>query len=113
MGFDCEVNESFEFIYQTELDDDLIEHEYDHVLVGKFDGNPNPSKDEVDDWKWIDMETLKCCSKPRVLLVGDAAGIDPLFGEGITSALALGAIAAQSAFDSCLSKLLASTSSDL
>ncbi len=39
------------------------------------------------------------CSKPRVLLVGDAAGVDPLLGEGITSALALGIIAAQTAFD--------------
>jgi geranylgeranyl reductase family protein len=39
------------------------------------------------------------CSKPRVLLVGDAAGVDPLLGEGITSALALGTIAAQAALD--------------
>jgi flavin-dependent dehydrogenase len=39
------------------------------------------------------------CSKPRVLLAGDAAGIDPLFGEGITSALAQGVVAAQAAFD--------------
>jgi geranylgeranyl reductase family protein len=39
------------------------------------------------------------CSEPRVLLVGDAAGIDPLFGEGITSALALGVIGAETAFD--------------
>jgi geranylgeranyl reductase family protein len=39
------------------------------------------------------------CSKPRVLLVGDAAGVDPLLGEGITSALALGTIAAQVALD--------------
>jgi flavin-dependent dehydrogenase len=37
------------------------------------------------------------CSLDRVLLTGDAAGVDPLFGEGITSALALGVIAAQSA----------------
>ncbi|HXM51191.1 MAG TPA: NAD(P)/FAD-dependent oxidoreductase [Pyrinomonadaceae bacterium] len=37
------------------------------------------------------------CSLDRVLLTGDAAGVDPLFGEGITSALALGMIAAQSA----------------
>lgn len=35
----------------------------------------------------------------RTLFVGDAAGTDPLFGEGIGSALALGLIAAQSAFD--------------
>lgn len=39
------------------------------------------------------------CSVPRVLLAGDAAGIDPLFGEGITSALAQGVIAAQAAYD--------------
>lgn len=36
------------------------------------------------------------CSVPRVLFVGDALGAEPLFGEGISSALALGTIAAQS-----------------
>jgi flavin-dependent dehydrogenase len=35
-------------------------------------------------------------SSHRVLLTGDAAGIDPLFGEGIFSALALGRITAAS-----------------
>lgn len=59
MGFDCEMSEVFDFIYQTKLDNDLFEHEYDHVLVGKFDGNPNPSIDEVDDWKWVDVTNLK------------------------------------------------------
>jgi len=34
-------------------------------------------------------------SAPRILLVGDAAGADPLFGEGISMALGYGAIAAQ------------------
>jgi len=32
---------------------------------------------------------------PRLLLVGDAAGVDPLFGEGIAPALAYGQVAAQ------------------
>jgi geranylgeranyl reductase family protein len=44
------------------------------------------------------------CCQYRILLVGDAAGVDPLFGEGITSALALGMIAAQSAFDAIRTK---------
>ena len=35
----------------------------------------------------------------RVVLTGDAAGIDPLFGEGIFSALALGRIAGRSVAD--------------
>jgi flavin-dependent dehydrogenase len=39
------------------------------------------------------------CSQHRVLFVGDAAGLEPLFGEGIASALGLGTIAAQFAFD--------------
>ncbi len=34
-------------------------------------------------------------SAPRVLLVGDAAGADPLFGEGISIALGYGAVAAR------------------
>lgn len=59
MGFDCEVREVFEFIYHAELDNGLFEHEYDHVLVGRFDGEPNPSRDEVDDWKWVSLTTLK------------------------------------------------------
>ena len=33
-------------------------------------------------------------SRPRVLLVGDAAGVDPLLGEGIPCALAYGEAAA-------------------
>lgn len=34
-------------------------------------------------------------SVPRVLLVGDAAGADPVFGEGISIALGYGAVAAR------------------
>jgi flavin-dependent dehydrogenase len=40
-------------------------------------------------------------SAPRVLLVGDAAGADPIFGEGISIALGYGAIAAQEIAESC------------
>lgn len=38
-------------------------------------------------------------SQPRLLLVGDAAGVDPLFGEGISPALAYGQPAAQAVVD--------------
>jgi flavin-dependent dehydrogenase len=34
-------------------------------------------------------------SIPRVLLVGDAAGVDPIFGEGISLALGFGKLAAR------------------
>jgi isopentenyl-diphosphate Delta-isomerase len=59
MGFDCEVQKVFEFIYRASLEDGLSEYEYDHVLIGKFDGDPTPNGGEVDDWKWADLTTLR------------------------------------------------------
>jgi flavin-dependent dehydrogenase len=38
-------------------------------------------------------------SAPRVLLVGDAAGVDPLLGEGISFALGYGDVAARALRD--------------
>ena len=43
--------------------------------------------------RWFSPENPM--SAPRVLFVGDAAGADPLFGEGISIALGYGALAAQ------------------
>jgi flavin-dependent dehydrogenase len=43
--------------------------------------------------RWFSPENQM--SLPRVLLVGDAAGADPLFGEGISIALGYGALAAR------------------
>jgi isopentenyl-diphosphate delta-isomerase len=59
MGFDCEVREVFEFIYHAKLNNGLYEHEYDHVMVGRFDGNPTPNRDELDEWRWVDPKTIK------------------------------------------------------
>ena len=59
MGFDCEPREVFEFIYHAKLDNGLSEHEYDHVVVGRFDGSPTPNRDEVDEWKWVNSMTIK------------------------------------------------------
>ncbi|MCA2002315.1 MAG: NAD(P)/FAD-dependent oxidoreductase [Chloroflexi bacterium] len=43
--------------------------------------------------RWFEPQNT--FSAPRVLLVGDAAGVDPLFGEGISVALGYGAVAAR------------------
>jgi isopentenyl-diphosphate delta-isomerase len=59
MGFDCELREAFEFLYRAELDGSLVEHEYDHVFVGRFDGSPEPDASEVEDWRWVSMDELR------------------------------------------------------
>ncbi len=59
MGFDCELQELFSFVYWAELDNDLIEYEFDHVFVGYSDREPILNPDEADDWQWIDLQVLQ------------------------------------------------------
>ena len=58
MGFDCELEEAFSFVYKANVGDGLTEHEYDHVFVGKSDALPVPDPEEVEDWKYVDMDWL-------------------------------------------------------
>lgn len=58
MGIDCELREVFDFVYQARLEEGLTENEYDHVLVGYFDGVPKANSIEVADWKWTDLTAL-------------------------------------------------------
>jgi isopentenyl-diphosphate Delta-isomerase len=59
MGFECSLEEKFCFIYKAELGKNMIEHEYDHVLFGQYNRNPNPNPEEVSDWKWVSLSSLK------------------------------------------------------
>lgn len=59
MGFDCELNVLFHFIYKTQFKKiDLFEHELDHVIIGHFNGKIFPDPDEVETYKWIDIHDL-------------------------------------------------------
>lgn len=59
MGFDCELTFSHKFIYKVELDNNLIEHEWDHVLIGSYDGTPNLNPEEALNWKFIALDSLQ------------------------------------------------------
>jgi isopentenyl-diphosphate delta-isomerase len=58
MGLQCELKRVFSFIYHTPVENNLIEHEYDHVLVGYTDREPVPNVNEVMNYKWIDRLDL-------------------------------------------------------
>ena len=58
MGFDAPLTKLFDFIYRVELEDGIIEHEYDHILFGYFDGVPIPNHFEVSDWRWVELNRL-------------------------------------------------------
>ena len=59
-GFEpAELAEAFSFVYRAEDPaSGLTEHEFDHVFCGRFDGEPKPNPDEIDEWKWVDVEDL-------------------------------------------------------
>ncbi len=59
MGFDCEIQEKFHFIYKAELEEGLFEHELDRVFTGFYEGEVNFNPEEVMDYKWIGMDELK------------------------------------------------------
>ena len=59
MGLNVDLKETFSFIYKANLENGLIEHEFDHVFVGFTDFNPDINTNEVEDWKWIDLSFLE------------------------------------------------------
>ncbi len=58
MGIDCRLEKAFSFIYRAELDNNLIEHELDHVYIGFTSQIPHPNPDEVSAWRLVDYSVL-------------------------------------------------------
>jgi len=59
MGFDCDLVEVFSFKYKAAFDNGLIENEFDHVFIGKYNKNPIPNSLEVNTYKWVDIKWLE------------------------------------------------------
>ncbi len=59
MGFACELEEVFSFIYKVPFENGLTEHEFDHVMVGKFNDEPIINTVEVEAYKWMTMQEVK------------------------------------------------------
>ena len=59
VGFDCELEEMFHFIYRTQFAPDLIEYEYDHVFVGTYGGEVKVNPEEASEIRWVSFEDLK------------------------------------------------------
>ncbi|UPK72774.1 isopentenyl-diphosphate Delta-isomerase [Chitinophaga filiformis] len=58
MGFDCPLRELFQFTYRTEFDNGLIEHEYDHVWAGTYNGAINPAPEEVHAYQYLSVNEI-------------------------------------------------------
>jgi isopentenyl-diphosphate delta-isomerase len=59
MGIDTKPVYTFKFLYKTILDNNLIEHELDHVYIGLFNNEPIINLHEVENWKFASMLEVK------------------------------------------------------
>lgn len=49
LGFETPVEKAFDFVYQAGFDNGLMEHEFDHVFTGQYDGEVIANPAEVMD----------------------------------------------------------------
>ena len=59
MGLNTVLFSAFSFIYRSELDSNLIEHELDHVFVGYTNDLPTMNPEEVEDYKFMSLINLE------------------------------------------------------
>ncbi|CAN5238692.1 isopentenyl-diphosphate Delta-isomerase [soil metagenome] len=58
MGIDQSAEFVFTFQYRAELDNGLVENELDHVFAGLYDGVPKVNPNEVEEWKYVSIDSL-------------------------------------------------------
>ena len=58
MGMSTSLEFLFSFIYKAEFQNGLIEHEYDHVIIGRSNQEPKVDKNEVESWKWVSVDLI-------------------------------------------------------
>jgi isopentenyl-diphosphate delta-isomerase len=59
MGIFTSIEPAFQFIYDAQLDQGMVEHELDHVYVGTYDGVINHNEQEVSDYLYLSFQQIK------------------------------------------------------
>ena len=59
MGMTCKLELKFNFIYKAKLDNNLYEHEFDHVFFGVSNNDPKINNQEVDSYDYKPLAFLK------------------------------------------------------
>ena len=67
MGISCRLSPRGSFIYQAALGNGLVEHELDHLFVGRFAGDPEPDPQEAEEWEWVPWPRVveECAERPE------------------------------------------------
>ena len=52
----CTMEKKFDFNYKAKLDNDLFEHEFDHVLFGFSNDKSIINPEEVNAYKYLNLD---------------------------------------------------------
>ncbi|WP_418991957.1 isopentenyl-diphosphate Delta-isomerase [Alistipes sp.] len=55
LGISARLHHLRTFIYRARLDRGMVEHELDHVFVGRSDRVPAPDPAEISDWRYVSL----------------------------------------------------------
>jgi isopentenyl-diphosphate delta-isomerase len=59
LGISTSLKDIFSFTYKATMENGLVEHEFDHVFTGTFEGIILPDLNEVEDFKYVSLEEIK------------------------------------------------------
>ena len=59
MGFDTSLHKKGHILYKAKLDNALIEHEFDHIFIGRFNKKICYNQEEVQRIQWVSLEDLQ------------------------------------------------------
>ena len=59
MGFITSLEKLFDFVYKASFGNELTENEFDHVFVGKYEGEININPREVNDYSFKSIKAIK------------------------------------------------------
>ena len=65
MGISTDLQFKSSFVYRSEFENGLTEHEFDHVFTGSYDKDPVPDKNEVQHYCWMKPEKIKEAIKKK------------------------------------------------
>lgn len=59
LGFTTQLQPVFAFTYRADVENGLIEHEFDHVFAGEYEGPMNLNPEEVAACRYLEMEEIE------------------------------------------------------
>jgi isopentenyl-diphosphate Delta-isomerase len=59
LGFETPVEKIFDFVYRSPVENGLIEHEFDHVFAGEYEGEVILNPDEVAACRYTPMDEIE------------------------------------------------------